>query len=83
MGRLIIFLIVAAIAGLIAVIKNTAGKVSGNEGLKNANLKSEAKNVMDKTAKGINWMEKQWEDAKKTANHQGKDDAKDDAKDDG
>lgn len=74
MGRLIIFLIVAAIAGLIAVTKNAAGRISNNEVLKNADLKSEAKNVMDKTAKGINWMEKQWEDAKNTAKNQSNDD---------
>jgi hypothetical protein len=79
MGRLIIFLIVAAIAGLIAVIKNTAGKISGNEALKNSNLKSEAKNVMDKTAKGISWMEKQWEDAKNTANTESENDTKNDS----
>lgn len=82
MGRLIIFLIVAAVAGLIAIVKNVAGEVSGNEALKNSNLKSEAKNVMDKTAKGISWMEKQWEDARNTANADSETDAKTDAKND-
>ena len=42
-----------------------AGKVVGNEYLKQANLKDESQKLMDKTARGLNWMEKQWEDAKK------------------
>ncbi|WP_423909672.1 hypothetical protein [Candidatus Spongiihabitans sp.] len=33
--------------------------------LKNASLKNETKNVMDKTAKGIRWMEEQWDESKK------------------
>jgi hypothetical protein len=77
MGRLIIFIIVALIAGVIALVKSAAGKVTGNETLKNSNLKSEAKNVMDKTAKGISWMEKQWEDAKDSAKEKNKSDAED------
>ncbi len=67
MGRLLVFLIVAVIAGLIAIMKNTLGKVTGNKKLKNASLKSEAKNVMDKTAKGVSWMEAQWDKSKKDA----------------
>ena len=67
MGRLSLFIVVAIIAGIIAVIKSAIGKVSGNEELKNASLKGEAKKVMSKTAKGISWMEEQWEESKKDA----------------
>lgn len=67
MGRLFLFVIIAIIAGIIAVIKSAVGKATGNEKLKNATLKSESKKVMDKTAKGISWMEKQWEESKKNA----------------
>jgi len=67
MGRLLLFIIVAIIAGIIAASKSAIGKVSGNEELKNASLKGEAKKVMDKTAKGISWMDEQWEESKKDA----------------
>ena len=67
MARLFLFVIIAIIAGIIAVIKSAIGKVTGNEELKNTTLKSESKKVMDKTAKGISWMEEQWEEAKKNA----------------
>ena len=67
MGRLFIFLIIALIAGAIALIKNSVGMVSRNEKLKKSSVQSEVKNVMDKTAKGISWMDKQWEESKKSA----------------
>ena len=67
MGRLFLFIIIAIIAGVVAVIKATIGHVSGNEDLKNTSFKGEAKVVMDKTAKGISWMEQQWEESKKDA----------------
>ena len=41
--------------------------VSRNEKLKKSSVQSEVKNVMDKTAKGISWMDKQWEESKKSA----------------
>ena len=67
MGRLFIFLIIAIIAGAISLIKNSVGTAIGNEDLKKSSVQSEAKNVMDKTAKGISWMEEQWEESKKAA----------------
>jgi predicted Holliday junction resolvase-like endonuclease len=67
MGRLIFFVIVGIIAIAIAVIKMGVGKVTGNEKLKNTTMQGETKKVMDKTAKGINWMEQQWEQSKKDA----------------
>lgn len=65
MGRLFLFLIIGIIAVVIAVIKSAVGEVTGNEELKNTTLKGETKKVMDKTAKGIGWMEQQWEQSKK------------------
>lgn len=72
MGKLFLFVVIAIIAGIIAVIKSGIGKVSGNEELKNASLKGEAKKVMDKTAKGISWLEEQWEESKKDAEPESK-----------
>ena len=67
MGRLFLFVMIAIIAGVISVGKSAIGRVTRNESLKNTSFKGEAKNVMDKTAKGINWMEAQWEESKKDA----------------
>lgn len=67
MGRLLAFIILAIIAGIIALLKNVLGQFFGNKHLKNASLKSETRNVMNKTAKGISWMEEQWEKSKKDA----------------
>ena len=78
MGRAILFIIIFVIAGAIAIMKNVLGKASGNESLKNASLKSETKKVMDKTAKGVSWMEKQWEESKKEAASSNKEISKDD-----
>jgi hypothetical protein len=79
MGRAILFLIIIVIAAFLAIIKSLAGKVSGNDELKNASLKGETKKVMDTTAKGVSWMEKQWEESKKTAGAEGKNITKDDS----
>lgn len=72
MGRLFLFVIIAIIAGVIALAKNAIGNVSGNDELKDASVRSEAKKVMDKTARGINWMEEQWEESKKSVNSSNK-----------
>lgn len=67
MGRLILFAFVGLIGLIFVVVKSVAGKVTGNENLKNTTLQGETKKVMDKTAKGMNWMEEQWEQSKKEA----------------
>ena len=46
MARLFLFVIIAIIAGVIALIKNAVGEVSGNEKLKDASVKSEAKKII-------------------------------------
>lgn len=67
MARLFLFALFAIIAVVIAVIKSAVGTVTRNEELKNTTLKGETKKIMDKTAKGISWMEQQWEQSKKEA----------------
>lgn len=72
MGRLFLFVIIAIIAGIIAVVKSAVGRATRNEELKNTSFKGESKKVMDKTAKGISWMEEQWEASKKDAEPESK-----------
>ena len=72
MGRLFLFLIILVVAGIAFVIKSAIGEVSSDEKFKNTSLKGETKNVMDKTAKGVRWMEDQWEESKKEAEDQNK-----------
>ncbi|MDO5668266.1 MAG: hypothetical protein Q4G44_10650 [Alcaligenaceae bacterium] len=72
MGRLFLFIIIAIIAGIIAVVKSSVGRAIRNEELKNTSFKGESKKVMDKTAKGISWMEEQWEASKKDAEAESK-----------
>lgn len=67
MGRLILLLLLGAVGLVVVVVKSVAGKVTGNESLKNSTLQGETKKVMVKTAKGISWMEEQWEQSKKEA----------------
>lgn len=60
MGRLIIVVIMLIISGIIYIVKAGVGKVTG----KDVNFKDESQKVMQTTAKGINWMNDQWEKAK-------------------
>jgi 5-bromo-4-chloroindolyl phosphate hydrolysis protein len=65
MGKLLGVLMMVIISVVIVLIKIILGKVTGNADFKNVTIKGETKKVMDKTAKGINWMEQQWEESKK------------------
>ena len=67
MARMTLFLIIAAIAVVLYLLKIIVGKLIGNKDLKSATVKDETKKVMDSTAKGISWMENQWEQSKKDA----------------
>jgi len=71
--RLLFILAVMFVGAIISMAKNTAGKMTNNEKLKNTTLTDESKKIMDKTARGINWMEKQWEESKKKAQEDNKD----------
>lgn len=65
MGRLVIIIVMLIISGIIYLIKAAAGKVRGGD------RSDESRKVMEKTAKGISWMNDQWEKAKgnATGNH--------------
>lgn len=65
MGRGILFIVIAVIAGLITLVKKGVGTV--NKNYKDTSFKGESKKVMNKTAKGLNWMDEQWKEAKKKA----------------
>jgi hypothetical protein len=60
------------VAFIVTMLKKAAGTATDNERLKNTTLRNETQNVMDKTAKGISWMEDQWETAKINAIGQSK-----------
>ena len=60
MGRLIFVIFMLIISGIIYLVKAGAGKITGKE----VDFKDESRKVMEKTAKGINWMNDQWERAK-------------------
>ncbi len=51
------------ISGIIFLVKAGVGKVTGKE----VHFKDESRKVMQTTAKGINWMNEQWEKAKQSA----------------
>lgn len=60
MGRLIFVVIMLIISGIIYLVKASVGKVTG----KDVNFQDESKKVMQTAARGINWMNEQWEKAK-------------------
>lgn len=61
MGRILLVLIMLVISGIIYLAKAGARKVAGRE---IGDFHDESRRVMEKTAKGINWMNEQWEKAK-------------------
>lgn len=63
MGRLIIIVVMMIVSGIIYLIKAAAGKVTGKE----VNFQDESRKVMEKTARGVHWMNDQWEKAKGNA----------------
>lgn len=60
MGRLIAMVFMLLISGVIYLVKAGVGKVTGKE----VNFRDESQKVMQTTAKGLNWMNEQWEKAK-------------------
>lgn len=67
MVRLALLVAVLVISAIIWAIKASAGAVSGNGDLKNTTLQTETKKTMDKAARGINWLNEQWEQSKHDA----------------
>lgn len=74
MIRLAFFGIVIVVAFLIWAVKAAAGTVTDNEDLKKTTFKGQTQRTMDKSARGLNWLEKQWDSAKTDA-EQGKGEA--------
>jgi hypothetical protein len=67
MIRLIFFGIVLVVALVVWSAKKAAGYVSENQGLKDTTYKGQTQRTMDSAARGVNWLEKQWEQAKSDA----------------
>ncbi|MCC6906633.1 MAG: hypothetical protein IT430_01715 [Phycisphaerales bacterium] len=64
MARLIFFGVVIIVASLIWAGKQAAGAVSGSERLKQESFRSQTQKTMQSTARGVNWLNEQWEQAK-------------------
>ena len=67
MIRLVFFVIVIVIAVVVWASKQAAGAVTGSEDLKGTTVKGQTQRTLDAAARGVNWMEKQWEEAKSDA----------------
>ena len=65
MSRLLLFGIILLITFVIWIAKQMAGPVSGSERLQQTSFKDQTQRSMESTARGINWLDKQWEEAKK------------------
>ena len=64
MGRVILVLILMAVSGIIYLVKAGARKVTGGRVV---NFRDESQKVMQNTAKGVQWMNDQWDQAKSQA----------------
>ena len=64
MARLFLIFIVFIVALVITALKNVAGSVTDNRDWANAKVRDEARDLMDRTARGIEWLESQWDDSR-------------------
>ena len=67
MGRILVLVLIVIMGWIFTAEKKTTGKIVNNQRLKDTSVKDESKKIMNKAAKGINWMEEQWQDSKKSA----------------
>ncbi len=67
MIRLVFFGIVVVIAVIAWIAKVAAGAATGNQDLKDTKFKEQTQRTMDGAARGLNWLEKQWDQAKSDA----------------
>tara|TARA_R110000744_G_scaffold93780_4_gene181162 strand:- start:970 stop:1215 length:246 start_codon:yes stop_codon:yes gene_type:complete len=65
--RLVFFLVVLAISGVIWLVKQGAGYMVDSHELKDTTFKQQTQKTMDKSAKTLNWMDEQWKNAKDDA----------------
>lgn len=70
MGRMVIMVFILIGSAIIFIVKSAAKKVTGG---KDVSFKDETRKVMDKTAKGVGWMNEQWDEAKRKAQDDNKD----------
>ena len=67
MIRLVFFGIVVVIAIVSWIAKQAAGAATGNKDLQKSTFKGQTQQTMDTAARGMNWLDKQWEEAKSDA----------------
>lgn len=73
MVRLILFGIVVIVAFMIWVGKQAAGAVLGSDRLRQESIQSQTQKTMRSTARGVNWLNEQWEEAKQAAREKSED----------
>lgn len=67
MVRLILFGIVLIVALVIWIGKMLAGAATGSERLQQESFRSQTQKTMGSAARGINWLNEQWDEAKRAA----------------
>lgn len=67
MLRLIFFGLILLVSLLIWVAKQAVGQLNDDQELTNTTMKGQTQRTMDSAARGLNWLEKQWEQAKEDA----------------
>jgi hypothetical protein len=67
MIRLVFFGIVLVVALIVWIAKQAAGEVTGNQSLRSTTYKGQTQRTMDSAARGLNWLDKQWDQAKSDA----------------
>jgi len=67
LARLILFAVILIVAIVVWASKRAAGAVSGSERLKQETFRSQTQKTMQTTARGVNWLNEQWERANRAA----------------
>lgn len=73
MVRLILFAIVLIVAFLIWAGKQAAGAITGSKRLRQESFRGQTQKTMRTTARGVNWLNEQWEQAKQAAREERED----------
>jgi hypothetical protein len=67
MVRLLLFAVIVAIAFIIWIVKAIVGTATQSDRLRQETFQSQTQKTMRSTARGVNWLNEQWEDAKRAA----------------
>jgi hypothetical protein len=62
--RLLFFLVVLVISGIVWLIKQAAGHIADSHELKDTRFKDQTQKTMDQSARALSWMDEQWNSAK-------------------